>query len=317
MSKLKTFFIISIIMTLFLSGCSEEKSAKEGTSGNEESYNFKMTFVTQNTHIWNSFAEKFAEELSDKSDGRMKMEIYPAAQLGPEPDMVQQLENGSIDFAVLTVPYLSSRFPSLDAWNMPFLFEDIETTMAAQDSESAQEMFGLLDGQGLKGIGYMFAGNHHLLMKNDAIKNVEDVKGLKIRFTGGPSVLDYWKGLGASPIAMGLPEVYSALQTGVIDGVSVDTNALLSEKFYEIADNFVLTSHMAFGGMIVGSKMNFEKMSEKDQKIIDEAAKVAAEWGRNELIRIDTENLTELEKHITVVELESRDRLYRRSQKGV
>ena len=306
MKKSKVLLIVSIIMMLLLAACSSEATGKSDDKDNGANYNFKMTHVTQNTHIWQAFSEVLAEELKEKSDGRMNLEIYPGGQLGPEADIVQQLENGSIDFALLTVPYLSSRIPELDAWNMPFLFESLEAALEAQDSESAQEMLSLLDAQGLNGMGYMHTGLHHLVLKNDAVQTTEDVKGMQLRFTGGPSVLDYWEGLGASPIAMGLSEVYSALQTGVIDGTSIDSNALLSEKYYEIAENYVLTGHMAFGGIFTASQLNYENMPEEDQKIVNEAVNAAIEWGKVEHLKRESENLVELEEYIPVAELEDK-----------
>ncbi|RDU38738.1 C4-dicarboxylate ABC transporter substrate-binding protein [Neobacillus piezotolerans] len=309
MKKLKP--ILGMILTsavLFLSACSGSSETETKAAGEKgKTYEFKMTHVTQTGHIWHKFAEKFAEELEARSDGRMKLEIYPAAQLGPEADMVQQLSSGSLDFALITVPYLSSRFPELDAWNMPFLFEDLEDVLAAQETEPAQKMLGLLDSQGLKGMDYFFAANHNLLVNGDPIQSIDDVKGRKIRFAGGASVIDFWKGLGASPIAMGLPEVYNAMQTGVIDGVSIDTNPMLSEKFYEIGKTYVLTNHMAFGGIVTASKTKYESMPEEDQKIIDEALAAAVEWGEKEIVAISDKNLKELEKLVDVVELKNRE----------
>jgi len=305
MRKTKLLLIVALIMTLLLSACGSEDSTNAEASG-DGTYNLKMTHVTQNTHIWQGFSEILAEELDERSDGRMKLEIYPGGQLGPEADIVQQLENGSIDFALLTVPYLSSRIPELDAWNMPFLFESLEAALEAQDSESAQEMLGLLSEQGLNGMGYMHTGLHHLVLKSDPIETTKDVKGLKLRFTGGPSVLEYWEGLGASPIAMGLSEVYSALQTGVIDGTSIDSNALLSEKYYEIAKNYVLTGHMAFGGIFTASQLNYENMPDEDQEIVNEAVNAAIEWGKVEHLKRERENLVELEEFLPVMELEDK-----------
>jgi tripartite ATP-independent transporter DctP family solute receptor len=275
-----------------------------------KTYNFKMTHITQTSHVWHMFAEKLAEELNTRSNGRMKMEIYPSGQLGPEKDMVQQLETGSIDFALITVPYLSSRVPELTAWNMPFMFPTLEDSVVAIQSEPAQKMLGLLESQGILGKGYMFAGNHQLLMKDTPVKSAADIKGKKIRVTGGPAVLDFFTAAGASPVAMGLTEVYSALQTGVMDGVSVDASGLITEKFYEIADYFVLTNHMAFPGIIVASKVVYDGMPAEDQKIVDEAIKGASEWGLQELLRLDKENTEKLKEHLTVMELEDRESFY-------
>ena len=306
MNKLNTLFgLILITSILFLVACGDSGN-NTSTEETGKSYEFKMTHVTQTGHIWHKFSEKFGEELKNRSDGRMTLEIFPAAQLGPEADMVQQLSTGSLDFALLTVPYLSTRFPELDAWNLPFLFNDYEEVLTAQNTEPAQKMLDLLSTQGLVGMDYFFPTNHNLFVKGDPIKTVDDVVGKKLRFTGGKSVLDYWSRLGASPIAMGLQEVYNAMQTGVIDGMSIDINPMHSEKLYEVGDTYIKTNHMAFGGIVTASKVNYQNMPEEDRKIIDEAVATAVEWAEKEIVKIENENLIKLQEFVNVVELENR-----------
>ncbi|MFC2948084.1 TRAP transporter substrate-binding protein [Virgibacillus sediminis] len=317
MKHTKTVFaLILMSMVLFLSACGDGDN-ETGAAGSEggETYEFKISYVTQTAHNWHAFAEKFKEELDEKSNGRMQLDLYPAAQLGPEADMVQQMNSGSLDFALLTVPYLSTRIPALDAWNMPFLFEDLEAGIEASKTEPAQEMLGLLEEQGLKGMGYLHTGTHSLLMKDEAINTLEDVDGKKLRFTGGASVLGFWEDIGSSPIAMGLPEVYNALQTGVIDGVSIDTNALLSEKYHEITENYVLSKHMVFGGIVAASLQNYENMPAEDREIIDEAMAESLEWGKEQLLINDVEDLKEVEQLVNVTELDNRDAFVEEAQK--
>ena len=151
-------------------------------------------------------------------------------------------------------------------------------------------------------------------MKGDPIKSVDDVAGKKLRFTGGKSVLDYWSGLGASPIAMGLPEVYNAMQTGVIDGMSIDVNPMHSEKYYEVGDSFIKTNHMAFGGIVTTGKANYENMPEEDRKIIDEALAAAVEWAEKEIVTIESDNFVKLEELVDVVELENREEFIEKAQ---
>lgn len=309
MKKTKKILSLAVAMILLiLTGCGggSSTSGTESKESGGKTYDFKLTHVTQQSHAWHLFAEKFGEELNTRSDGRMNLEIYPAAQLGPEKDMVQQLETGSLEFAVLTGPYLATRVPAFDAWNMPFLFPTLEDSLNATDSEPAQKMLGQLSDQGLKGLGYMLSGNHHLLLKGDPIKSASDLKGKNIRITGGPAVIEFWKGTGASPVAMGLNEVYSALQTGVVDGVSVDPSGLATEKFQEVSDSYVLTNQMAFGGVIVASSAVYDKLSPEDQEIVNESVKAAEAWGKEELLRQDKENLELLRKELNVVELEDR-----------
>ena len=312
----KMFGMILMSAVLLLGACSNSKTETDvATAEGESTYNFKMSYVTQTGHNWHKFAEKFKEELDAKSDGRMKLELFPAAQLGPEADMVQQMQSGSLDFAVLTVPYLSTRVPAFDAWNLPFLFDDLEGAVAASETAPAKEMLGLLEEQGIKGLGYLHAGTHNMLLKVEPIKAMKDVDGKKLRFTGGASVLDFWKGLGSSPIAMGLPEVYNALQTGVIDGLSIDKNAILSEKYYEIAENYVLTKHMVFGGVVASSLVNYDNMPENDRKIIDEAFASAVKWGTEQLLINDVEDEKKLEDLINIYELENRGEFIEEAKK--
>lgn len=309
------FVLLFMSALLLLSACGSGTSQTNATDQDGEVYEFTITYVTQTSHNWHEFAERFKEELEQRSDGRMKLELFPAAQLGPEADMMQQLSTGSLDFALLTVPYLSTRIPEFDAWNMPFLFEDLEEGIAASETEPAQEMLTMLETEGVKGLGYLHTGTHSLLMKEEPVETLEDVNGKKLRFTGGDSVLGFWEDIGASPIAMGLPEVYNALQTGVIEGVSIDTNALLSEKYHEISEYFVLTKHMVFGGVFAASLPNYENMPAEDQKIIDEALEAALEWGNEQLLINDKEDLKEVEELVNVSELNNRDEFIKEAQK--
>lgn len=318
MRNLKSLFgIVLLVGILLLSACGDSgtSASNSGDVGDGETYEFKMSYVTQTGHNWHQFAENFKEELDERSDGRMNLELFPAAQLGPEADMVQQLESGTLDFALLTVPYVSTRIPEFDAWNMPFLFEDLQSGIEASDTEPAQKMLKLLEEQGLLGMGYMHTGTHSLLLKGKEINNLSDVKGKKLRFTGGASVMEFWEGLGASPIAMGLPEVYNSLQTGVIDGLSIDTNAILSEKYNEVSDNYILTKHMVFGGVITASLTNYENMPEEDQAIIDEAMDASIEWGKEQLVINDVEDLEEVESLVEVKELENREEFEKEAEK--
>lgn len=285
----------------------EATNDSDSTSSSGETYEFKITYVTQTEHNWHQVAEKLKEELAERSDGRMELELYPAAQLGPEPDMVQQMSNGTLDFALLTVPYLSTRIPEFEAWNLPFLFETLEDGVKAIETDAAQQMLTLLEDQGIKGMGYMHTGTHSLVLKDTEINSLEDVKGKKLRFTAGAALLGYWEELGASPIAMGLPEVYNALQTGVIEGVSVDTNALLSEKYYEVSDSYLLTKHIVFGGVFGMSLANYEGMPDEDRQIVEEAVAAALEWGNEQLLINDKEDLEEVKGLLDVAELENRD----------
>ncbi|MFS0644087.1 TRAP transporter substrate-binding protein [Siminovitchia sp. 179-K 8D1 HS] len=294
---LKTSFIASAILALAACGGGKSSSGDSADqSKKEETKTFKISHVTQESHVWHKTAEKFGEELEKLSDGRMNVEIYPASQLGLEKDMVQQLETGSLEFGFLTNAYMSTRQDSLNAWFMPFTFKNLEEAAAMRDSDAAKKMLEELDSQGLVGLDFMFAGNRHVLLKDGAVNSPADLKGKKIRIIGSPAMQDFWEGVGAGPTAMPLSEVYTSLQTGVIDGIDIDLDALVTEKYYENAENLTLTNHMTFPTVIVMSKQVYDGLSEEDQKTVKEAMTNAVNWGIQEAVAREDKNLEELKK---------------------
>ncbi|MBM4761876.1 TRAP transporter substrate-binding protein [Bacillus sp. B15-48] len=296
--KFRSLVAIMFLTTLaILTACGNSQSSGGNTETNGDgTYTFKASHVVQETHIWHKTAEKFGEELEKLSDGRMKLDIYSASQLGQEQDMVQQLETGSLDFGFLTNAYMSTRQDSLNSWFMPFAFSNLEEAAQMRESEPAKEMLKELESQGLIGLDFIFAGNRHILMKDGHIQSPGDLKGKKVRIIGSPSVQMFWEGTGAGPTAMPLPEVYTSLQTGVIDGMDIDLDALVTEKYYENAEYLTLTNHATFPSVIVMGKPSYDKLSAEDQEIVKAALNNAVAWGVKEAIEREDSNLEELEK---------------------
>ncbi len=283
--------ILAAVFMAIVAGC----SAGAGGGGNG-TYNFKAAHVVQENHIWHQTALKFGEELEKLSDGRMTLTIYPASQLGQEKDMVQQLETGTLDFGFLTNAYMSTRQDSLNAWFLPFAFDSLEEAVAMRESKPVKEMLAELESQGLIGLDFIFAGNRHLLMKNGHISSMEDLAGKKIRIIGSPLFQTFWERTGAGPTAMPLSEVYTSLQTGVIDGMDIDLDALVTEKYYETTKYLTLTNHATFPAVIVMGKKSYDNLSPEDQKIVKEAMKKAVDWGIEEGLKREKENLKTVKK---------------------
>ena len=305
-NRLSLFAVVaSTLLLLAACGGTEAETGGNNESGEGDTYKFKVAHVVQESHIWHKTAEKFSEELESLSDGRMTMEIYPASQLGLEADMVQQLETGAIDFGFLTNAYMSTREVSLNSWFMPFLFEDLEEAAKMRDSEETKNMLESLGSQGLLGMDIAFAGNRHILMNDGFIESPADLKGKKIRIIGSPAMQSFWEKTGAGPTAMPLPEVYTSLQTGVIDGMDIDLDALVTEKYYENAKYLTLTNQMTFPTVAVMSQASYDKLSTEDQEIVKTAMKNAVDWGVLEAIEREESNLAELESQgVEVLHLE-------------
>ncbi|MFC0559460.1 TRAP transporter substrate-binding protein [Halalkalibacter alkalisediminis] len=290
------FMMLGFVLLTIVTACGGNESANAGEANGEETYSFRVSLVTPPSHGWTVTATKFNEELQALSNGRMEVQVFPSEQLGSEADMVQQMEIGTLDFGFITNAYMSTRSESLNAWFMPFLFEDLEEASQARRSEEARKMLDELEAQGLVGLDFSFAGERHVLMKDGAIQSPEDLKGKKLRIIGNPVMQEFWTELGVSPTPMPLGEVYSSLQTGVIDGIDIDLDALVSLNLQEISKDLTLTKQMAFPSVVVMSQKVFDSLSVEDQQIVKEAIEAAVDWGVEDAIQREKENLEFLQQ---------------------
>lgn len=294
MMKQKNMFVaVILVLMLMLAACSGgEDQTAEGSTG-DGTYNFKLAHIAPPDHIWNETAKKFAEELDERSEGRMKVELYPGGQLGGEPDMVQQLETGSIDFGFITTAYLTSRSDAFSAWFAPFLFDSYEEAFEAKDSEIAKELLATLDDQGLRAMDYFFSG-HRTMMFREKINTPEEIKGLTLRVTPSPALQDWYRSLGANPESISLPDVYQAAQTGVIDGMEMDLDAAVTSNFNEVTGYGAMTNHMVWPSVMIASGKKFDAMPEEDQAIIREAMAAASEYGTMKRAEMEEEYIKTL-----------------------
>ncbi|MEO4052082.1 TRAP transporter substrate-binding protein [Solibacillus sp. CAU 1738] len=237
---------------------------------------FKLAHITPTDHMWHKASEKFNEELKARSGGKMQVEIYPASQLGTEADMVQQVEAGSIDFALITGAYLSARTPEMAAWFAPYAFDSLQDAYNTSQSDIGKEVLSKVEGTGLKGLDYLFAGQRVMILKNKEVKQASDLSGLKMRVTPSPPLTAFYKSTGAAPEALPLPEVYSAIQTGVIDGMDMDLDATITNKYSEVAKYAAVTNHMVWPSVIITNEKSFDGLSKDAQQIIIDSLKVAS-----------------------------------------
>lgn len=275
-------FIISIIAVMVLSACGsgggdKEEAAAVGGRDGEKTYNFKLGHIAPPDHIWNEAAQKLADELEERSGGRMKMELYPGGQLGSDSDMVQQLEAGSLDFAFITNAFLTSKSDAFSAWFAPYLFDSYEEALEASKSDQAKKILATLDDQGLKALGYFFSG-HRTMMFREKVEKPEDMDGLALRVTPSPALEDWYRSLGISPESISLPDVYQSAQTGVIDGMDMDLDAAITSNYNEVTGFGAVTNHMVWPSVMIMNKALYDGMSEEDKKIVEESMEAASEF---------------------------------------
>lgn len=270
-----------------------------------EARELRMGLITPPSHVWTKVANRMADRLPEASGGALSLVVFPAGQLGSEQEMYQQMSTGLLDSGLMTAAITSLRAPSMQGWFTPYLFEDVSDAIAAADTPSAGKMLDTLERAGLHGIGYTFAGMRHILMREAPVTGPDELANQKIRIVPFPAMKVWWQAVGAVPTPVNLTEVYQALQTGLLDGIDIDLDALVGLKFNEVAGGLTITNHMAFPAVMVVSSMTWAGMSAEEKTVFAEVAAEALAWGSAAQVEAEAANLAKLEAVMDVVELEN------------
>lgn len=285
MRKTKKVFktaAIGIMIASLLAACGGGGESAGGTSSGDDGNNqqklvLKFANITKENSGLAQTAWKIGEELKAKTNGRITVQLFPGGQLGNETDMMQQLNTGSLDMAIITTAQLSSSSPAFGAWLMPFLVNDHKQAYELWTSPESMALFDTLTNDNVKGLGYASSGFRYFLATKP-VTGIKDLENFKLRTTPSPTILDFLTSLKVSPTPMPLTEVYTALQTGVIGGVDIDTESVISEKLTEIAKNMTPSKHMYWAGGILINKDRWNGLSDEDKKLIEDAVDVAMKY---------------------------------------
>jgi tripartite ATP-independent transporter DctP family solute receptor len=229
---------------------------------------FRLGLITPPSHKWTQAAVAFADEVKEQSGGEHNISIFPAQQLGNEAQMVQQLQTGALDMAFLTIAEISNRVPDFGALYAPYLVDNIDQAAALLRSDAANDLLNQLPAEaGLVGVGYGMAGMRQVMSRSPA-KGPDDLVGKKLRITPFEPLRDFYMATGAAPTPLPLPAVYDALANGQIDAIDMDFDSILIFKFYERADNLLISNHMMFPMVGVVSGRVWKDLSKEDRQLL-------------------------------------------------
>lgn len=282
-----------------------------------EARELRMGLITPPNHVWTKVAERMAANLPEASENTLSLAVFPAGQLGVEQEMFQQMSGGLLDAGLMTAAITSLRAPSMQGWFTPYLFADVQAAAAAADTPAAKEMLVQLDRAGLVGLGYTFAGQRHILMKDKAAALPADLARKKIRIVPFPAMKTYWEAIGAVPTPVNLTEVYQGLQSGLLDGIDIDLDAMVGLKFQEVAQGLTLTNHMPFPSVMMVSKTTWDSLSDADKKAFSDVAAEALAWGTAQQVEAEKANLAALEGKVEILKLENGAEVFATATKAV
>jgi len=207
---------------------------------------FRMGLPTPPSHVWTIEASAFAANFEERTAGEHSIAVFPAAQLGNDAQMLQQLQTGALDMAFMPIAEITNRIPELGALYAPYLASDVESAAALLATDEARALLDQLPTRiGVVGIGYALGGMRQIVARG-TVRSVEDIKGLKLRVTPLDPIRDFYVMLGAAPIPLPLGSVYDALANGQIDAIDMDMENIWKQRYYSLGETIVLSNHMMF-----------------------------------------------------------------------
>jgi tripartite ATP-independent transporter DctP family solute receptor len=253
---------------------------------------FAHTLTPQNSlHL---MAEEFARRVAAKTQNGVQVQVFPAGQLGNDPQILDGVRFGTIDMVMAGNPFFTSLIPELNIFDLPFLFRDYEHAYKVLDGPIGADFLRLLEQHDMKPIGILELGFRNLTNSKRPVRVPEDVKGLRIRTTPNPAHIQAFKLLGANPIPMPITEVYLALSTGTVDGQENPTAQIEEQKFYEVQKYLSLTYHAYTSSIAVMNLKKFQALKPEQQKALQEAMQEARDWGRRLNRELDDKALVKM-----------------------
>ena len=251
---------------------------------------FRMGHVTQPAHSWHKTSLKFAELVDAKTKGQVKVTVYPAAQLGGDREMFEAIQLGTLDMGLISVAPMGAFTAALNGMLLPFLFDNYDVLKKVMMSPQTGELLGSLNEVGVKGFAVMISDFRHFVNNKRPISRLEDLKGLKLRVVEAPLYVDMFRALGVSVIALPYAELYTALQTGVIDGAELNHSSLWTMKLYEVV-KYVSHTTFFFPAAVVMNLKRYQELSPDIQKALSDAARETVPY--NLQIQIEEDRTTE------------------------
>lgn len=232
-----------------------------------QAQDLRIGLITPPPHQWTKSATHLAETLAAESDGRLKLSVFPAGQLGSEAQMLQQLQTGALDLAFMTVGELANRDADFGMLTAPYLVASGEQAAKLLEGETATSLLDRLGDLGLKGLGWGMAGMRIVLVAKP-LGEGGTVAGRKIRTVPLAQELDFWTRAGAAPTPLPLPDLFDAYANGQIDGMQIDLEGTFNTRFHDYSAAVLDTEHMIFPMVAVASARKWQSLSEADRALI-------------------------------------------------
>lgn len=241
-----------------------------GSAGGEQTINMKLAHGLAEDHAVHIAMTAWADEVKEKSGGSINIEVVPNGTLGSETDCLNSITMGALDMAKVSASVLGNFEPEWNVVSVPYVFNDKDHFYKVMDGEIAQDLYGLTEKDGFIGLTWLESGARSFYTANTPIRTPADLTGLKIRTMDSQMAIDMMKALGGSAQVMGYSDIYSGMQTSVIDGAENNVTAMRDHK--DVTGYYCFDEHTRIPDIVVISTSVWNKMSDNQKEIMKTTA---------------------------------------------
>lgn len=226
--------------------------------------------------------------LRDRTNGQVRMDVFPDRQLGEERELVEGLQLGTVDMTSVSTGPLVSFVPQVGVLDLPFLFQDSAHAYRVLDGEIGRDILNRFAARGIHGLGYWENGWRHLTSRNP-VNSPADLRGMKLRTMQNPVHIQAFRNLGAAPVPMAWGEVFTSLGQGVIDGQENPLGVIALNSLWEVQRHVALTRHLYSPHLVLFSKARWDRLPADVRDLITGMMPEITAWQRAEVTRLDRE----------------------------
>ncbi|WP_075293049.1 TRAP transporter substrate-binding protein [Pararhizobium arenae] len=258
-------------------------AAAIASNAHSQEYNehsLKLSYVVPKSHSYGAGVEFMEKWLDENSGGKLKLRGYPDGLLGAEVQSISGAKGNVIQLAVVSTAAAATTAPEFGLFDMPYLFRTHAEADAILDGEIGQGVLARLESSSLVGLCYWENGFRHVTNNKHPVAKLEDFQGLKIRTIENPVFIDTFNTLGANAVPMAFTEVYSALETGAIDGQETPHNSIYTSRFFEVQKFGSETGHIYGAAVVLASKTFWDQLNDDEKALMKRGCEEARTFER-------------------------------------
>ncbi|REJ10302.1 TRAP transporter substrate-binding protein [Halobacillus trueperi] len=290
--KKGSFWLVSLLFLMVLAACGSDDASSDG---GEETYTLQAGHSLPEDHPYHLGFLEMAENVEERTDGRVKIEVFPNSEIGAERELTEGMTLGTVDLVVSSTAPVTNFVPELGVLDAPFIFKNREEAVSVLEGEVGDTLFSKMEGEGIIGLSWGENGYRHVTNSVRPVEKPADLEGLKIRTQENDIHLAAFEELGAQPTPMAWTEALTALQQGVVD--AQENPAIVADQFklYEANQEYMtLTGHVYSVAIYMMSQQTYDELPEDLRDIVMEEGQKAGAMERDMIVEMEKESLQTL-----------------------